>query len=667
MTGDLRFRPLNVVAEKGSGVWEANQRWLAEPEHAALINGQIAPGFTPSAALNLAFFGGKVIPHLTVQLVFVDPFGTWPSSDQVMIHNTLAEAMSDPQLNSVISQYFPVPISATVRAASTVVISPSLNTFQQSDVETMVAGLHGNGTLTGDFTSTCFCFLLAPGIRLLDASGDDSYNGLGGYHGSVQVPAAGGGLDTVYYAVGVYSQTTGGQTNGIPVFTQSWQNVVATFYHELNEVRTDPDAETATTSWAGVLGWYSSAYGEVGDIPMLESAGDLPRVIVEVPLAGQAQTVPVQLMYSNRDEGPAAFTAGWFYNDVMAATGVFITPAPSGAAIGAFVLSGTHHVSYLSMDGRVHDLWGSPVSGWNDNDLIVDTGAPAPVAGSALDGYALGDGTGHVNYLTADGHVHELWWSATAGWNHNDLTGAAGAPPAVAGSPLDGYAADGGQHVNYLTTDGHVHELWWSATAGWNHNDLVAAVSGSGAVSAHPAGAGSKITGLAAQTSELGTTQHIYYIGSDGHVENLWWWAGPPATAEPGPFNTIVFTIGTGGDDLRGDSAATATLFAPDSSFPMQVITLKTHSQPGWGGGTTNTVTSSLSAPASAASIQSIVITLLQGGSWPETDDNWDVESVRITLENSTGIPAPVTIIDDTGNPLFRLTGSAGSAGLTVL
>lgn len=51
-----------------------------------------------------------------------------------------------------------------------------------------------------------------------------------------------GGADTiVYYAIGVYSEGR----NGIPAFDEPWKNVVATFYHELNEARTDPDVEEA--------------------------------------------------------------------------------------------------------------------------------------------------------------------------------------------------------------------------------------------------------------------------------------------------------------------------------------------------------------------------------------------------------------------------------------
>jgi hypothetical protein len=70
-------------------------------------------------------------------------------------------------------------------------------------------------------------------------------------------------------------------------------------------------------------------------------------------------------------------------------------------------------------------------------------------------------GTQHVVYRAGDGHIHELWWSAGAGWAHADLSGGAGAPNA-AGDP-DGYMFDaqGTQHVVCRIGDGHIHELWW--------------------------------------------------------------------------------------------------------------------------------------------------------------------------------------------------------------
>src|SRR5207302_8571079 len=62
------------------------------------------------------------------------------------------------------------------------------------------------------------------------------------FHGSVHPPDG----TTVYYAVGVFSEVLpDGRTNGIVAFNAPWKNVVATFYHELNEARTDADVEDA--------------------------------------------------------------------------------------------------------------------------------------------------------------------------------------------------------------------------------------------------------------------------------------------------------------------------------------------------------------------------------------------------------------------------------------
>ena len=135
--------------------------------------------------------------------------------------------------------------------------------------------------------------LLPPGVALADGE-VTSEHGLAGYHGSV----AGH-----YYAVSVYSEGT----HGIAAFDEPWKNVCATVYHELQEARTDPDVEEAIrTGKSSFLGWYSPQGGEIGDIPISESGGDLSKVMVEVPLADGSGTVPVQLMWSNRDSAPAS-------------------------------------------------------------------------------------------------------------------------------------------------------------------------------------------------------------------------------------------------------------------------------------------------------------------------------------------------------------------------
>ena len=45
-------------------------------------------------------------------------------------------------------------------------------------------------------------------------------------------------------------------------------------------------------------------------------------------------------------------------------------------------------------------------------------------------------------------------------WFNGDLTAGTGAPPAAPGNRLDGYVTSNDQmHINYVDADGHVHEL----------------------------------------------------------------------------------------------------------------------------------------------------------------------------------------------------------------
>jgi hypothetical protein len=112
------------------------------------------------------------------------------------------------------------------------------------------------------------------------------------------------GANTLYYAVGVYSeQRADGTANGIPVFDLPWKNVVATFYHELNEARTDPDVQQVIAGGrSSLLGWTSRRGEECGDFPVFE-ANPLSLVFQEVPLT-KGGTAPVQFQYSNYVHGP---------------------------------------------------------------------------------------------------------------------------------------------------------------------------------------------------------------------------------------------------------------------------------------------------------------------------------------------------------------------------
>ncbi|HVP74839.1 MAG TPA: hypothetical protein VMS63_02365 [Gaiellaceae bacterium] len=298
-------RPLNVVLRPRS------------PAEAAYRSAVLAPGFEPQPGLDLRYLGGRTIPRLTFTNVYL---GGWDAGERDQLDHALAAAMADPHLNNVLAQYFAgTPVSSTFTGSRTHA-GPVPARVYKDTVEAIVTGLDQDGALAGlDLRTTIVCLVLPEGVVLVDADsrgghaerglpGDeevDSKHGLGGYHGSVHVVRSGRLKETVYYAVSVYSEGT----NGIVAFPHPWQNVCATLYHELCEARTDPDVEDAiragaTPAGERLLGWYSSRGGEIGDIPMAETGGDLSLVMKEVPLADGSGTVPIQLMWSNAVGGP---------------------------------------------------------------------------------------------------------------------------------------------------------------------------------------------------------------------------------------------------------------------------------------------------------------------------------------------------------------------------
>jgi hypothetical protein len=305
-------RTLNVVARPRSRAARAYRSWIGLSGAGEVL----APGIRRHPRFDLVDHGGKTIPSLTYVSFYLGGAAQWAQSDVDSIDSALAGAMTDSALNEIVGQYFGGQAPTTNPQPSQVLdLQPPANT-DKSAVEQVVGQLQSNGNLAGaDLSLTVANLMLPPGTVLLDSGGAlerqgldeeaaDSLHGLGGYHGSVHLD---GGV--VYYAVGVYSQTlAGGQDNGIVAFADPWKNVVATFYHELNEARTDADVEDAIRAGSdpqaeSFLGWTARQGYEVGDFPVFEAQGDLALVFKEVPLAAGG-TAPIQLLWSNRVHGP---------------------------------------------------------------------------------------------------------------------------------------------------------------------------------------------------------------------------------------------------------------------------------------------------------------------------------------------------------------------------
>jgi hypothetical protein len=288
-------RPLNVVLRPSSRA------------AAAYRSAVLAPGFEPAPGLNLEYLGGKTLPELTFTTVYL---GRWDPDDRAELDRALPAAMSDAGLNDVLAQYFPGhEVSATFAGSRTRPADVAAR-IDKPAVEALVDELDETGALAGLEPATAVLCLLLPRGAVLVEGDVSSETGLGGYHGSVHLARRSRRRETVYYSVAVYSEGS----NGIVAFDAPWKNVCATLYHELQEVRTDPDVEDAiraghSPAAARLLGWYSPRGGEIGDLPIAETNGHIELAMKEVQLADGSGTAPVQLLWSNRvggPEGPAA-------------------------------------------------------------------------------------------------------------------------------------------------------------------------------------------------------------------------------------------------------------------------------------------------------------------------------------------------------------------------
>jgi len=318
--------PAGLAPSAAAGLPGAMAPGVAKPKEPAVL----ASGLPSTPEHDLLFHGGRIIPSLKYFNYYVGGSSAWVPADVSSINTALETAMKDQNLNNVMSQYFQGKIT-TEFLGSDFLAGPKPAVVSQGDVESLVRRLDHNGKTKGlDLPNTVINFILPSGTVLntdtapttgvihshLDnepeAAGpvpheeEDSTKGLGGDHGSIHVGKA-GARKTIYYAVGVYSEILpNGTENGIVAFDKPWKNVVATFYHELNEARTDPDVDDAIRAGddpkaVDFLGWTSKQGEECGDFPVFE-ANPLTLVFKEVPAGGA--NVPVQFQYSNAVHGP---------------------------------------------------------------------------------------------------------------------------------------------------------------------------------------------------------------------------------------------------------------------------------------------------------------------------------------------------------------------------
>jgi hypothetical protein len=296
-------RLMRIQARPGSPV---ERRHYIYPERAWAEPDAIARGIPPDPSADLVFHGGKTVPQMEFQNVFLGGQASWLASDIDSINTAITLAMQDRKLNNVVQQFFDRGVNLSCDPRPLLVLEEAKPLqLDEPDVQQLVARLVQQGKVSdSDLGATIFNLVLPPGT-ILKLDQDNSLGGLGGYHGSVHFPHN-GQSQTAYYSANVFSQKLpNGPANGIPAFDASWKDVVGTLYHEMNEFRTDADVgEAIRKNDDSLLGWMG-AQGEIGDQPInaAGAAGNLSMVFREILSSTGGGRVPVQFLFSNAVHG----------------------------------------------------------------------------------------------------------------------------------------------------------------------------------------------------------------------------------------------------------------------------------------------------------------------------------------------------------------------------
>jgi hypothetical protein len=236
------------------------------------------PAGRGSAPPHLVDHGGRVLKHVDVAPVYLGAYWDTAAGKADRTHNdaALGALVKDPGMTGVWKQYGAG--SGTTRPSVTLsTLHPQRLTAAQ--LESLLRQQISAGRLDTSNRERLFTLVLPPGCELVAPGNVSSYQGMGGYHGSITV----NGHEVCYAAI-AYSQRGTFVTNGVDFTGRPRDDISIAESHEVTEAVTDPDVQLAMrTRDASKLGWYDDVtpwshdgarhrgLGEIGDIPVTEA------------------------------------------------------------------------------------------------------------------------------------------------------------------------------------------------------------------------------------------------------------------------------------------------------------------------------------------------------------------------------------------------------------
>src|SRR3977135_440930 len=167
--------PMRIQVAPGSEAEYRYSRTAAQRSDKSIARGALAPGVSASPTDDLVFRGGKVLPQMGFQNIYLGRPSDFASDDVEHIDAAITRIMRDEQLKSVIQQYFPGKTLAYDVAPSVILDENRANEMGEPDVQNKIIDLFDrNLILASDHDRTIFNLVLPPDTILkLDGSSSE--------------------------------------------------------------------------------------------------------------------------------------------------------------------------------------------------------------------------------------------------------------------------------------------------------------------------------------------------------------------------------------------------------------------------------------------------------------------------------------------------------------
>ena len=154
-----RAEPLVVLL---SGVY-LHYRAAARHTDQSFEREALAPGVTASPQDDLIFRGGKVVPQMGFQNIYLSRSSDFAPGDIESIDDAITRIMLDEQLKNIVQQYFPGQTLSYDVAESVILDEARPNEMGEDDVQDKIIDLFDRGLiLATDHDRTCFNLVLPP-------------------------------------------------------------------------------------------------------------------------------------------------------------------------------------------------------------------------------------------------------------------------------------------------------------------------------------------------------------------------------------------------------------------------------------------------------------------------------------------------------------------------